>query len=60
MVEIADEAVRGGFAEGQGVAPEVPLEDDDAEGHHDYPYERERRLSARQPRVQERDPRHHQ
>jgi len=54
-MEIADEAVRGGRAERQRVSPEVPLEDDDAERHHDDPDEREGRLSAREARVEEGD-----
>lgn len=59
MVQVADEAVGGGAAEGQGVSPEIPLEDDDAEGHHDHPYERQGGLSSRQAGVEECDARDH-
>ena len=35
--EVADVRVAGFDREGERVAPEVPLEDDDGEGHHCYP-----------------------
>ena len=37
MVHVADEAVRSGRAEGEGEAPKVPLENDDAGAHHGDP-----------------------
>lgn len=46
-MQVADKAVGGRRAEGQRVTPEVPLEDDDAEGHHDDPDQRQGRLSSR-------------
>lgn len=55
VVEVADEAVGRRAAESQGVAPEVPLEDDDTEGHHDHPDERQGRLSAGETGVEEGD-----
>lgn len=60
LLEVADEAARARGAEGQRVAPEVPLEDGDAEGHEASPHKRESGLSPRQARVQERDTRHHE
>lgn len=53
--KITDEGVVGGLGEGQRVAPEVPLEDDDGEGHHDDPEHREGRLSSSETGVEERD-----
>lgn len=53
--KVADEGVVRGLAEGEGVAPEVPLEDDDAKGHHDDPEHGEGRLSAGETRVEEGD-----
>lgn len=35
--EVTDERVVGGGAEGERETPEVPLEDDDTEGHHGDP-----------------------
>lgn len=60
VVEVADEAVCGGAAESQRVAPEVPLEDNDAEGHHDHPDERQGRLSAGETGVEEGDAGYHE
>lgn len=40
MVEITYVSAGAGCAEGEGIAPEIPLEHDDAEGHHTHPYER--------------------
>ncbi|KAI6770237.1 hypothetical protein HG530_004866 [Fusarium avenaceum] len=37
VLKVADERVVGGCREGEGETPEVPLEDDDREGHHDDP-----------------------
>ena len=42
-----------GVGEGEGVAPEEPLEGDDAGGHDRQPYQRQCRLSARETRVEE-------
>ncbi len=54
VVQVADEAVGGGRAEGERVTPKVPLEHDDAEGHHAHPDHGQGRLSAGEARVEER------
>lgn len=53
--EVANEAVVGGGAEGEREAPKVPLEDDDAKGHHDYPEHGEGGFAAGETRVEEGD-----
>ncbi len=53
VMQVADEAVGGRGREGKGVAPEVPLERDDAEGAHASPYHAKSRLAPRQARVEE-------
>lgn len=55
VVHVADEGVSGCLAEGERVAPEIPLEDDDAEGHHDDPEHGEGRLSSSEAGVEESD-----
>ncbi|KGQ11706.1 hypothetical protein BBAD15_g2548 [Beauveria bassiana D1-5] len=37
VMHVADEAAGRGGRKGEGEAPKVPLEDDDAKGHHDDP-----------------------
>lgn len=54
VVEVADEAIGGGGGEGEGVAPEVPLEDDDRVARGDDPDEVQRALAAGEPGVEER------
>lgn len=60
MIEVADETVGSSAAEGQRVAPEVPLEDDNAKGHHDDPDKRQCRLSACKTGVEKGDTGHHE
>lgn len=52
LIEISDETIRG-RAEGERVAPEVPLECNDRCGEHAGPDERKSRLSAGETRVEE-------
>lgn len=59
MREVADEAAGALGGEGEGVAPEVPLEGDDGEGGHADPNHRQRRFPPGQPRVQEAQSRDH-
>lgn len=59
MVEVANKTVRRGRAESERVTPEVPLEDDNAEGHHDHPNEGESRLSAGKTGVEKGDTGNH-
>lgn|SRR6478609_1796319 len=60
MLEITDEGVVGSCREGEREAPEVPLEDNDGEGHHNNPEHGEGRLSSGKTRVQEGDARDHE
>ena len=53
MVQVADEAVGGGAAEGEGVAPEVPLEDDDGVARGDDPDEVQCALAAGETGIEE-------
>lgn len=59
MVEVTDETACACTAEGQRVTPKVPLEHDDAEGHHADPYEGQGRLSSSETGVEERDTGYH-
>jgi hypothetical protein len=55
VVKVADERVVGGCREGEGETPEVPLEDDDREGHHDDPEHGESRFSSSKTGVEKGD-----
>lgn len=59
VLEVADEGVAGRLAEGERVSPEIPLKDDDGEGHHDDPEHREGRLSSSETGVEEGDAGNH-
>ena len=59
LVEVADIAVRRGRAESKRITPEVPLENNNAVGHHDNPDERESRFSPGETGVEESNTRHH-
>ena len=52
--EVANEAIRGRAGEGEGVAPEEPVEDDDGVGSRDCPNEGESGLAPREAGVEER------
>lgn len=56
---VADDGVASVGREGEGEAPEEPLESDDAEGHHDDPEHGEGRLSAGETRVEKSDTGNH-
>lgn len=55
VLEVANEGVVGGLAKGEGVSPEIPLEDNDTKGHHDDPEHGEGRLSSCEAGVEECD-----
>lgn len=55
VLEITDEGVAGRLGEGERVTPEIPLEDDDGEGHHDDPEHGEGGFSAGETRVEKGD-----
>ena len=57
--EVTDEAVRGRDAEGERVAPEVPLERDHRHGRHAGEDHAEGRLPPGQARVEEAEPGYH-
>lgn len=51
VVQVTDETVGCSRAEGQRVAPEIPLEDDDGEGHHCDPNQRKGGFSSGKTRI---------
>ena len=53
LLQVANVAICGILAESQRVAPEIPLEGDDGDGHHTDPEEGQSGLSACETRVQE-------
>jgi hypothetical protein len=57
--QVAKEGAAG-VGEGQGVAPEEPLEGDDGGRHHGQPDEHEGRLAAGETRVEEADAGNHE
>jgi hypothetical protein len=59
VLKVANEAVRRIGGESQGVAPEIPLEHNDREGHHANPEHGQGGLSPREAGVEETDTGHH-
>ncbi len=59
LAQIADEGVAGVGAEGERVAPEVPLEGDDGHGEHAGPDHAQGRLSAGETGVEKAQTGHH-
>ena len=59
MLQVADEMARPLRGEGEGVAPEVPLEGDDGDGAHADHDHGQSRFPPGQPRVEEPQARYH-
>lgn len=59
VLKITHERVVGSCGEGERETPEIPLEDDDGERHHDNPEHGESRLSSSKTGVEKGDTGNH-